>query len=119
MVEPGEVLAAGRAQGVGPSCPRDWRGQGVPFPALTIGYGRALLLLLLLLLRQRFFELRLQHRLKILRRDRPHQLVGDLAFAIDQEGFRHAVDTPVDRGAALLVGAGGAERIAEAVEEAP
>ena len=56
---------------------------------------------------------------EILGRDRPDQLVGDAAVAADHEGLRHAIDAPVDRGAAVCVGAGGGERIAVAVEKAP
>ena len=57
--------------------------------------------------------------LQILRRDRPDQLVGDAAVAADHERFRHAIDAPFDRGAAVGVGADRGERIAVAAEEAP
>ena len=55
----------------------------------------------LLRLRQRLFDLRLERRLQIVGGDRADQLVGDAAVAADHEGLRHAVDAPVDRGAAV------------------
>ena len=58
-------------------------------------------------------------RVDIVRRDRADQLVDDRAVAADDECFRHAVDAPFDRGAAVAVDADGAERIAVAAEEAP
>src|SRR5207302_9257966 len=48
---------------------------------------------------------------------RADELVGDAAVAADHEALRHAVDTPFDRGAAVLVGARRRERIAVAVEK--
>jgi hypothetical protein len=41
-----------------------------------------------------------------------------VAVAADHESFRHAIDAPVDRGAAVAVGADGGERIAVAADEA-
>src|SRR5262245_66172367 len=70
-------------------------------------------------MRQRALDFRLEHALDVLRRDRSDQLVRDAAVGADDERFRHAVDPPVDRGAAVLVGADGGERIAVAPEEAP
>ena len=54
----------------------------------------------------------------ILRRDRTHELEGDAAVAADHEGLRHPIDPPIDRGAAVAVGAGGDERVAVAADEA-
>src|SRR5262249_25940270 len=67
--------------------------------------------------RHGLLELRLEPALEILRRDRADQLERDAAVAADQEGLRHAVDAPLDRGAAVLVGAVARERIAVAAEE--
>src|SRR5262249_15343053 len=39
--------------------------------------------------------------------------------AADDKGFRHAIDAPFDRGAAVLVGAGGGEWITVAAEKPP
>ena len=61
----------------------------------------------------------LSDRVEIIRRDRSDELVGDAAVAADDECFRHAVNAPFDRGAAVAVGAGGGERIAVAAEKAP
>ena len=47
------------------------------------------------------------------------QLVGDAAVAADDERLRHAVDAPLDRGAAALVRARSDERIAVAAEKTP
>ncbi len=69
--------------------------------------------------RQRLLDLRLEQRFIIFRRDRSDKLVGDAAVAADHERFRHAIDAPIDRGAAALIGAGGDERIAVAAEETP
>ena len=69
--------------------------------------------------RERLLDLGLDDRVEILRRDRSHELVGDAAVAADDESFRHAIDAPFDRGAAVLVGADGGERIAIAAEKAP
>src|SRR5215203_5236717 len=54
--------------------------------------------------RQRLFDLRLEHRFQIFRRDRADQLVGNAAIAADDERLRNAVDAPFDRGAAIGVG---------------
>ena len=70
-------------------------------------------------LRQRLVDLGLEHGVDIVRRDRADQLVDDGAVAPDDEGFRHAIDAPFDRGAAVAVDADNAERIAVAAEEAP
>ena len=43
---------------------------------------------------------RLERADEILGGDRPDQLVGDAAVAPDREGLGHAIDAPVDRGAA-------------------
>ena len=69
--------------------------------------------------RERLLDLGLDDRVEILRRDRSHELVGDAAVAADDESFRHAINAPFDRGAAVLVGADGGERIAIAAEKAP
>src|SRR5205085_557908 len=63
-------------------------------------------------------ELRQKHALEILYIDRADQLVDDAAVPPHDERLRHAVDAPFDGGAAALVGTGGRERIAVAVEEA-
>ena len=68
--------------------------------------------------RQRLFDLRLQRRFQIAGADRPDQLERDAAVAADHESFRHAVDAPVDRGAAVCVGADRGKRIAVAADEA-
>ncbi len=68
---------------------------------------------------QRLLHLRQQHRPVILRRDRADQLVDDGAFRADDERLGHAIDAPLDRGAAVGVGADAAERVAVAAEEAP
>src|SRR6185295_19422948 len=52
-------------------------------------------------------------------RHRADQLVDDGAVASDDERLRHAIDAPLDRGAAIAVNADDAERIAVAAEEAP
>src|SRR6187551_3063791 len=52
------------------------------------------------------------------RRDRADVLVDDLPLAVDDEGLRHAVDTPFDGGAPVAVCADGGERIAVAAQEA-
>jgi len=59
-----------------------------------------------------------QHAVDIFRRHRPDHLVEDGAFATDHERLGHAVDTPLDRAAAVGVDADDAERIAVAAEEA-
>src|SRR5258708_7989541 len=68
---------------------------------------------------QRLVDLDLQNAVEILRCDRAHHLVGDGAVAADDKSFRHAVDAPFDRGAAVAVDADDAERIAVAAEKAP
>ena len=68
--------------------------------------------------RQRLLDRRHEHGLQILRRDRADQLVGDAPVAADDEGLRHAIDAPVDRGAAVRIGADRVERIAVAADEA-
>src|SRR6266851_600593 len=68
---------------------------------------------------QRLVDLSLQHRVEILRRDRSDQLVDDGPLAADDEGLRHAIDAPFDRGAAVAIDADDAERIAVAAEETP
>src|SRR6202042_1737485 len=47
------------------------------------------------------------------------QLVHNGAFAPDDESFRHAIDAPFDRGAAVGIDADNAERVAVAPEETP
>src|SRR5437667_10805006 len=68
---------------------------------------------------QRLVDLGLEHGVEIRRRDRTNQLVDDGAFAADNEGLEHAIDAPFDRGAAVVVDADNAERIAVAAEKAP
>ncbi len=68
---------------------------------------------------QRLVDLDPEHGVDIVRRDRADHLVDDGAFAPDDEGLRHAIDAPFDRGAAVGVDADDAERIAVAAEEAP
>src|SRR5712672_3097049 len=67
--------------------------------------------------RQCLLDLWLYDLLDVFRRNRPHQLIGDLAVAADDEGFRHAVNAPFDRGASADIGARSRERIAVAAEE--
>src|SRR5262245_42070392 len=67
---------------------------------------------------QRLLDLRLEHAVEILGRDRADQLVGDAAVAADQKSLRHPVDAPVDGGTAVLIGADRGERVAVAAEEA-
>src|SRR6185437_10897326 len=69
-------------------------------------------------LRQRLGDLRLEHALQILGADRADELVGDVTVAADDEGLRHAVDAPVDAGAAARILSGRRIRIAVAAEEA-
>src|SRR3954469_19205593 len=64
------------------------------------------------LLRQCLLDLRLEHAIEVGLGDRADQLVGDIAVAADDEAFRHAVDAPFHRGAAIAVGAGRREWIA-------
>src|SRR5579863_1392118 len=68
---------------------------------------------------QRLVDLGPKHGVDIFRRDRTDQFVDDGAFAPDDEGFRHAIDTPFDRGAAVGIDADNAKRIAIAAEKAP
>ena len=46
-------------------------------------------------------------------------LVDDHALAIDDEGFVHAVASPVNGGASAGIGPNGGEGLAEGAEEAP
>src|SRR4051812_21061149 len=69
-------------------------------------------------LTQRLVDLGLEHAFKIRWRHRPDHLVDDGALAPDDERFRHAVDAPFDRGAAVAVDADHAERISVAAEKA-
>src|SRR5258705_13344450 len=62
---------------------------------------------------------RKDHALERSLRDRADVLVGDAALAIDDEGLRHAVDAPFDRGASVAVDADGGEGIAVKAKEAP
>src|SRR3954471_5588561 len=78
-------------------------------PGMTVPSGRRL---------QRLLDLGLEHAVDILRRHRADQLVDNGAVAADHEGFRHAVDAPFDRGAAVGVDPDHAERVAVAAEEA-
>src|SRR5690349_3027988 len=55
--------------------------------------------------RQGFLELWLQRDFQIVGGDRPDQLVGNAAVAIDHERLGYAVHAPVDRGAAVGVSA--------------
>ena len=48
----------------------------------------------------------------------PKVLIDDARIAADHERFRHAVNAPLDSGAAALVGAGRGERIAVAAKKA-
>src|SRR5258707_2588848 len=66
---------------------------------------------------QRLLDLGLHDLHHVFRRDRPHQLVGDLAVAPDDEGFRNAINAPFDRSASVGVGARSRERIAVAAAE--
>src|SRR5215813_983151 len=68
--------------------------------------------------RQGLLDLRLEHRIDVLRRDGADELVGDAAVAPDQEGLRDPVYAPVDGGAAVLVGADHGKGIAVTAEEA-
>src|SRR3954471_19747622 len=68
---------------------------------------------------QRLLDLDLEHAIDILRRHRADQLVDDGAIASDDERLRHAVNAPLDRGAAVAVDADDAEGIAVAAEETP
>src|ERR1019366_130066 len=68
---------------------------------------------------QRLVDLGLEHGVDIIRRHRADHLVNDGAFATDDEGLRHAIDTPFDRGATVAVDADNAVRIAVAAEKAP
>src|SRR5215217_5831186 len=67
--------------------------------------------------RQRLLDLRLEHGVKVLRRDRADQLERDAAVAADEKCLRHAVDAPFDRGAAVLVGPIARVWVAVATEE--
>src|SRR4051794_33400337 len=67
--------------------------------------------------RERLLDLRFEHGLEVLRRDRADELERDAPVAPDQEGLGDAVDAPVDGGTAVLVGADERERIAVAAEE--
>ena len=69
-------------------------------------------------LRKRLLDLRLEDLVEVRLGDRADQLVGNIAVAADDEGFRHAVDAPFHRGAAVAVRARRHERIAVAAEEA-
>ena len=51
-------------------------------------------------------------------RQRADMLVADGAVGADDEGLGHAVDAPIDGGAALRIGADRRERVAERAEEA-
>src|SRR5450631_4147469 len=66
---------------------------------------------------QRLVDLDLQHAVDVVWCNRADHFVDDGAFAPDHEGFRHAIDAPINRGAAVAVGADGAERIAVAAEK--
>src|SRR5450759_3380523 len=68
---------------------------------------------------QRLVDLDPEHGVDIIRRHRADHLVNDGAFAADDEGLRHAIDTPFDRGATVAVDADNAVRIAVAAEKAP
>ena len=70
-------------------------------------------------LAQRLLDFGQKRADEIVRRDRPYQFVGDAAVAADQESLRHAIDTPVDRGPARLVAAGGDKGIAIPIEKPP
>src|SRR5690606_3781154 len=69
------------------------------------------------LTRQRRLDRRHQNGTQIVGVDRTDELVGDASVAADDEGFRHAIDAPFDRAAAVRIGAGGYKRIAVAIEE--
>src|SRR5207249_1950057 len=51
--------------------------------------------------------------------DTADELVDDAGIAADNEAFRHPVDAPLDRCAAVAVLAGSDEGVAVAAEEAP
>src|SRR5215468_6837097 len=69
--------------------------------------------------RQRLLDLWLHDLIDVFRRDRPYQLVSDLAVPADDEGFRDTVDAPFDCRASADIGARSCERIAVAAEESP
>ena len=54
---------------------------------------------------KRLLDLWLYDVVDVLRRNRPHQLIGDLAVATDDEGFRNPVNAPFDRSASADIGA--------------
>src|SRR6516164_1235086 len=66
---------------------------------------------------ERLLDLGLHHLFEVFWRERADQLVGDAAIAPDDEGLGHPIDAPLDRRAAVGVGAGGGEGIAETAEE--
>src|SRR5438093_12844587 len=68
---------------------------------------------------QCLLDLDFQYAIDVLRRDGADQLVDDGSIAPDDKAFRHAIDAPLDRGAAIAVDADHAEGIAVAAEEAP
>ncbi len=68
--------------------------------------------------RQRLDDLGPELACDVLGRDSADQLVGDAAVASDHERFRHAIDAPLDRGAAVAVDADDVERVAVAAKKA-
>src|ERR1700724_4511766 len=65
----------------------------------------------------RLLDLGPEDAVEVRRGERADQLEGDLAIAADDEVLRHAVDAPLDAGAAVRVGAHGGIWIAVAAEE--
>jgi hypothetical protein len=61
---------------------------------------------------RRLFNLRQKSLRQSLVVERPDEAIGDLAVAVDDEGFGHAIDAEVDRGPAVGVGADCRIRIA-------